>query len=161
MGNSVSVNRFDERDSFALRMYIFLFYTGHRAKNRSNKMLITINGWIQCMLGARFRRANGSAFAEKYYFWIQWTFFFFSFLLILFIFLFQLMYNFHGFPDFIDGSCFIILQSRYITALYFTFTSLTSVGFGNVAPNTDTEKIFTICVMLVGCKLNGITPNKK
>lgn len=45
-----------------------------------------------------------------------------------------------------------IIQSRYITALYFTFTSLTSVGFGNVAPNTDTEKIFTVCVMLVGCK---------
>lgn len=43
-------------------------------------------------------------------------------------------------------------QSRYITALYFTFTSLTSVGFGNVAPNTDAEKIFTICVMLVGCE---------
>lgn len=47
---------------------------------------------------------------------------------------------------------FLQLQSRYITALYFTFTSLTSVGFGNVAPNTDAEKIFTICVMLVGCK---------
>lgn len=47
---------------------------------------------------------------------------------------------------------FIHLQSRYITALYFTFTTLTSVGFGNVAPNTDPEKIFTICVMLVGCK---------
>ncbi|XP_055319905.1 potassium voltage-gated channel subfamily H member 6 isoform X4 [Sitodiplosis mosellana] len=42
------------------------------------------------------------------------------------------------------------IKSRYITALYFTFTSLTSVGFGNVAPNTDAEKIFTICVMLVG-----------
>lgn len=44
------------------------------------------------------------------------------------------------------------IKSRYVTALYFTFTSLTSVGFGNVAPNTDAEKIFTICVMLVGCK---------
>lgn len=44
------------------------------------------------------------------------------------------------------------IKSRYITALYFTFTSLTSVGFGNVAPNTDAEKVFTICVMLVGCK---------
>ncbi|XP_067626850.1 potassium voltage-gated channel unc-103 isoform X2 [Eurosta solidaginis] len=42
------------------------------------------------------------------------------------------------------------IKSRYITALYFTFTSLTSVGFGNVAPNTDAEKVFTICVMLVG-----------
>ncbi|XP_076751204.1 potassium voltage-gated channel seizure isoform X3 [Xylocopa sonorina] len=42
------------------------------------------------------------------------------------------------------------IKSRYITALYFTFSSLTSVGFGNVAPNTDTEKIFTIIVMLIG-----------
>ncbi|KAK6639857.1 Potassium voltage-gated channel subfamily H member 6 [Polyplax serrata] len=42
------------------------------------------------------------------------------------------------------------IKSKYITALYFTFSSLTSVGFGNVAPNTDTEKIFTICVMLAG-----------
>ena len=44
------------------------------------------------------------------------------------------------------------IKSRYVTALYFTFSSLTSVGFGNVSPTTDCEKIFTICVMLVGCK---------
>lgn len=43
-------------------------------------------------------------------------------------------------------------QAKYVTALYFTFSSLTSVGFGNVAPNTDVEKIFTILVMLIGCK---------
>ncbi|XP_033127398.1 potassium voltage-gated channel subfamily H member 2-like isoform X2 [Anneissia japonica] len=42
------------------------------------------------------------------------------------------------------------IQSRYITALYFTFSSLTSVGFGNVSPNTNSEKIFSICVMLIG-----------
>ncbi|XP_061853462.1 potassium voltage-gated channel subfamily H member 2 isoform X2 [Colius striatus] len=28
--------------------------------------------------------------------------------------------------------------------------SLTSVGFGNVSPNTNSEKIFSICVMLIG-----------
>ncbi|XP_042639490.1 potassium voltage-gated channel subfamily H member 6 [Orycteropus afer afer] len=28
--------------------------------------------------------------------------------------------------------------------------SLTSVGFGNVSPNTNSEKVFSICVMLVG-----------
>lgn len=44
--------------------------------------------------------------------------------------------------------------SRYITALYFTITSLTSVGFGNVAPNTDKEKIFAVLMMLVGGNLN-------
>lgn len=31
-------------------------------------------------------------------------------------------------------------------------TSLTSIGFGNVAANTDLEKIFTVAMMLVGCK---------
>ena len=44
------------------------------------------------------------------------------------------------------------IRSKYITALYFTFTTLTSIGFGNVAPNTDAEKIFSIFAMLLGCK---------
>lgn len=44
------------------------------------------------------------------------------------------------------------IRSRYITALYFTFSSLTSVGFGNVSPNTNSEKVFSICVMLIGCE---------
>ena len=44
------------------------------------------------------------------------------------------------------------LQSRYSTALYFCFTGLVSVGFGNVAPNTDNEMIFAIVLMLFGCK---------
>ena len=43
-------------------------------------------------------------------------------------------------------------QSRYITSLYFTFTTLTSVGFGNVAPNTPNEKIYCVVVMMIGCK---------
>lgn len=43
------------------------------------------------------------------------------------------------------------IKSKYITALYFTFSSLTSVGFGNVSPNTNSEKVFGICVMLIGC----------
>ena len=41
---------------------------------------------------------------------------------------------------------------RYVTALYFTFSSLTSVGFGNVSPNTNNEKICSVLIMLVGCK---------
>ena len=47
---------------------------------------------------------------------------------------------------------FTILQSRYSTALYFCFTGLVSVGFGNVAPTTDNEMIFSITLMLFGCK---------
>lgn len=42
------------------------------------------------------------------------------------------------------------IKSRYITSMYFTFTTLTSVGFGNVAPNTSNEKIYAIIVMMIG-----------
>ncbi|XP_026329497.1 potassium voltage-gated channel subfamily H member 8-like isoform X2 [Hyposmocoma kahamanoa] len=44
----------------------------------------------------------------------------------------------------------------YITALYFTCSSLTSVGFGNVAANTVPEKIFSILVMLIGALMHAV-----
>uniref|UniRef100_A0A1I8H2L8 Cyclic nucleotide-binding domain-containing protein n=1 Tax=Macrostomum lignano TaxID=282301 RepID=A0A1I8H2L8_9PLAT len=47
------------------------------------------------------------------------------------------------------------IQSKYITALYFTFTCLTSIGFGNVSPNTNAEKIFTIFGMLIGSLMSA------
>ena len=40
-------------------------------------------------------------------------------------------------------------RTMYVTALYFTMTCMTSVGFGNVAAETDNEKIFTICMMII------------
>ncbi|RWS11125.1 potassium voltage-gated channel protein eag-like protein, partial [Dinothrombium tinctorium] len=43
--------------------------------------------------------------------------------------------------------------TMYVTALYFTMTCMTSVGFGNVAPETDNEKVFTICMMIIGALL--------
>ena len=42
------------------------------------------------------------------------------------------------------------IKSRYITAMYFTMTTLTSIGFGNVAPNTKYEKVFSIVAMMIG-----------
>ena len=42
------------------------------------------------------------------------------------------------------------ISFSYVTALYFTCSSLTSVGFGNVAANTSAEKIFCVAAMLVG-----------
>ncbi|XP_076438775.1 voltage-gated inwardly rectifying potassium channel KCNH6-like [Babylonia areolata] len=47
------------------------------------------------------------------------------------------------------------IKTKYITALYFTFTSLTSIGFGNVAPNTNAEKIFSIFAMMLGSLLSA------
>ena len=46
----------------------------------------------------------------------------------------------------------VSLGSLYITALYFTLSSLTTVGFGNVSSNTNAEKVFAVCVMLFGGK---------
>lgn len=40
--------------------------------------------------------------------------------------------------------------SAYISALYFTCTSLTSVGFGNVSANTNAEKVFSVVAMVIG-----------
>lgn len=42
--------------------------------------------------------------------------------------------------------------SAYVTALYFTLTSMTTVGFGNVSANTNAEKAFAVIVMLIGGK---------
>ncbi|KAJ6641559.1 Potassium voltage-gated channel subfamily H member 8, partial [Pseudolycoriella hygida] len=44
----------------------------------------------------------------------------------------------------------------YVTALYYTFTSLTSVGFGNVSANTSAEKVFTIVMMLIGALMHAV-----
>uniref|UniRef100_UPI0037E7DABE voltage-gated delayed rectifier potassium channel KCNH8 n=1 Tax=Semicossyphus pulcher TaxID=241346 RepID=UPI0037E7DABE len=48
------------------------------------------------------------------------------------------------------------IRSVYVASLYFTLSSLTSVGFGNVSANTDTEKIFSICVMLIGALMHAL-----
>ncbi|TDG97946.1 hypothetical protein EPR50_G00213500 [Perca flavescens] len=47
-------------------------------------------------------------------------------------------------------------RSAYLASLYFTLSSLTSVGFGNVCANTDAEKIFSICTMLVGALMHAL-----
>lgn len=48
------------------------------------------------------------------------------------------------------------LKSRYLTSLYYVMTLCTTVGFGNVSANTDNEKIFTICGMVIGGNCTGM-----
>ena len=43
-----------------------------------------------------------------------------------------------------------IKVDAYLTSLYFTTSSLTTVGFGNVAGNTRLERLFSVLVMFVG-----------
>ncbi|KAG3261322.1 potassium voltage-gated channel subfamily H member 5 [Ictidomys tridecemlineatus] len=44
-------------------------------------------------------------------------------------------------------------DSLYVSSLYFTMTSLTTIGFGNIAPTTDVEKMFSVAMMMVGSLL--------
>ncbi|XP_044749283.1 potassium voltage-gated channel protein eag isoform X2 [Coccinella septempunctata] len=53
-------------------------------------------------------------------------------------------------PELINGPS---RKTMYVTALYFTMTCMTSVGFGNVAAETDNERIFTICMMIIAALL--------
>ena len=46
-------------------------------------------------------------------------------------------------------------ETAYVAALYFTLSSLTSVGFGNVNATTNREKAFTIMVMFLGGEYGG------
>ena len=50
-----------------------------------------------------------------------------------------------------NGGC-VSYQDAYVTALYYSCTSLTTVGFGNVSANTKWERIFSVVIMLIGGK---------
>ncbi|XP_062604189.1 potassium voltage-gated channel subfamily H member 1-like [Saccostrea cucullata] len=45
---------------------------------------------------------------------------------------------------------------RYLTSLYFTLSCMTGVGFGNVAANTEHEKLFSIFMMIIGALLYAL-----
>ena len=53
-----------------------------------------------------------------------------------------------------NGGC-IPHSDAYVTALYYTCTSLTTVGFGNVSANTMGEKTFSVVIMLIGALMHA------
>jgi len=38
----------------------------------------------------------------------------------------------------------------YLTAFYFTTTTITTVGYGDISGNTVVEKIYCIIIMMIG-----------
>lgn len=58
--------------------------------------------------------------------------------------------NLYGAPTGNFTGVRINTSQRYIASLYFIVSSLTSVGFGNVAATTQLEQIFSVIVMLLG-----------
>ena len=59
-------------------------------------------------------------------------------------------YRFKNGTNEIDVKSGPTLAARYVSALYYTLTSLTTIGFGNIAPNTTAEKLFGCVTMLLG-----------
>jgi|TARA_B110000285_G_C15065596_1_gene584929 hypothetical protein len=41
-------------------------------------------------------------------------------------------------------------SDQYLTSFYFTITTITTVGYGDISGGTNVEKIFCICMMLSG-----------
>ncbi|MAF98128.1 MAG: hypothetical protein CMH26_05785 [Micavibrio sp.] len=44
----------------------------------------------------------------------------------------------------------------YILSLYWTVTTLTTVGYGDITPNTNVQRLFTMVIMLVGVGVYGV-----
>jgi voltage-gated potassium channel len=44
---------------------------------------------------------------------------------------------------------------NYISALYWTITTLTTVGYGDIIPNTNSQKLFAILIMVMGVGIYG------
>ena len=56
---------------------------------------------------------------------------------------------------YIKGMAGNVTTSDYIEALYWTVATLTSVGYGDIVPATDIERIYTVVTMILGYSLMG------
>ena len=43
------------------------------------------------------------------------------------------------------------MMERFINALYFSFITMITVGYGDIHPNTNLEKIYVIIMTLISC----------
>ncbi len=48
---------------------------------------------------------------------------------------------------------------RYISSIYFAFITMITVGYGDISPVNNNEKIYTIIITLISCGVFGYAIN--
>lgn len=48
---------------------------------------------------------------------------------------------------------------KYITSLYFSFITMSTVGYGDISPQTLTEKVYILIITLISCFVFSYTVN--
>ena len=51
--------------------------------------------------------------------------------------------------------------TRYISSIYWAVTTMITVGYGDITPINNDEKIFGVFTMLLACGIFGYTVKKK
>ena len=51
------------------------------------------------------------------------------------------------------------IQTKYVSSLYWAFTTMITVGYGDIVPSTTNERIYTVFIMAVACGVFGFSVN--
>lgn len=51
------------------------------------------------------------------------------------------------------------LNEKYVDCLYFTIISMTTIGYGDITPKSNLERIYTIIFTILACFIFGYSLN--
>ena len=54
-----------------------------------------------------------------------------------------------------DWTGYSNLAQRYIASIYWAFTTMTTVGYGDIVPSNDTERVYATVIMVLGATVFG------